>query len=77
MRQRKKQKIGNMALLREFINRSGMSITNVAKELNITYQSLNQKLQGQYAITLDEALQLKRMLNLTQSEWNAVFDEEE
>lgn len=65
-----------MDLLREFIDRSGMSLTNVAKRLNITYVSLNNKLKGEYKFTLDEALTLKKILNLTQSEWDAVFNEE-
>lgn len=64
-----------MELLKKFINRSGMSLTNIAKELNITYVALNNKLQGKYKFTLEEALQLKKILDLTQSEWNAVFDE--
>ena len=64
-----------MELLREFIGRSGMSLTNVAKRLNITYVSLNNKLKGEYKFTLDEALTLKKILNLTQSEWDAVFNE--
>jgi plasmid maintenance system antidote protein VapI len=65
-----------MELLREFIDRSGISLTNVAKRLNITYVSLNNKLKGEYKFTLDEALTLKKILNLTQSEWDAVFNEE-
>lgn len=68
--------MGNMELLRELIDRSGMSLTNIAKALNLTYVSLNNKLKGRYAFTLKEALKLKRVLGLTQSEWNAVFDEE-
>ncbi len=68
--------MGNMELLKEFIKRSGISLTNVAKKLNITYVALNSKLKGNYAFTLDEALLLKRILDLTQTEWNAVFDEE-
>lgn len=64
-----------MDLLKEFIERSGMSLTNIAKKLDITYVALNNKLKGKYAFTLEEALELKRILNLTQSEWNAVFDE--
>lgn len=68
--------MGNMALLKDFIERSGISYTNIAKKLNITYVALNNKLQGKYAFTLDEALLLKKILGLTQSEWNAVFDEE-
>lgn len=68
--------MGNMELLREFIERSGISLTNIAKQLNITYVALNNKLKGKFAFTLDEALLLKKILKLTQSEWNAVFDEE-
>ena len=67
--------MGNMELLREFIGRSGISLTNIAKQLNITYVALNNKLKGKYAFTLDEALMLKKVLELTQTEWNAVFDE--
>ena len=68
--------MGNMALLEEFIDRSGISKTNIAKALNITYVALNNKLKGKFAFTLDEALLLKKILRLTQSEWNAVFYEE-
>lgn len=67
--------MGNMKLLKEFIDRSGISLTNIAKQLGITYVALNNKLKGKYAFTLDESLQLKKILNLTQSEWDAVFDE--
>ena len=67
--------MGNMTLLREFIERSGISLTRIAKQLNITYVALNNKLKGKFAFTLDEALMLKKILGLTQSEWNAVFDE--
>jgi plasmid maintenance system antidote protein VapI len=68
--------MGNMELLREFIARSGISLTNIAKQLNITYVALNNKLKGKYAFTLDEALLIKKILGLTQTEWNAIFDEE-
>lgn len=66
----------NLELLRAFIERSGISITFIAKQLGITYVGLNNKLKGKYTFTLREALQLKRILKLTQEEWNAVFDEE-
>lgn len=69
--------MGNMELLRTLIERSGISLTNIAKKLNITYVALNNKLNGKYAFTLDEALVLKKILHLTQSEWDAVFDEGE
>ena len=69
--------MGNMTLLKELIERSGISLTNVAKALNITYVALNNKLKGKYKFTLEEALALKKILHLTQNEWNAVFDEAE
>lgn len=68
--------MGNMELLREFIDRSDISLTNIAKKLNITYVALNNKLKGKYKFTLDEALILKKILGLTQPEWDAVFNEE-
>lgn len=67
----------NLELLEEFIKRSGMSYTNIAKELNITYVALIAKRRGERPFTLAEALALKKILNLTQSEWKAVFDEVE
>lgn len=67
----------NVELLREFIERSGLSLTTISKKLNITYVALNNKLKGKYAFTLEEALLIKRLLDLTQTEWNAVFDEAE
>jgi len=69
--------MGDMKLLKELIDRSGISLTNIAKQLGITYVALNNKLKGKFAFTLDEALALKKILHLTQSEWNAVFDEVE
>ena len=68
--------MGNMELLREFIDRSNISLTSVAKQLNITYVALNNKLKGKYKFTLEEALMLKKILGLTQPEWDAVFNEE-
>ncbi len=68
--------MGNMELLRNFIKRSGKSLTYIARQLNITYVALNNKLKGRYAFTLDEALLLKKILGLTQNEWDAVFNEE-
>lgn len=69
--------MGNMELLRNFIERSGISLTNIARQLSITYVAFNNKLKGKYAFTLDEALLLKKILGLTQSEWDAVFNEGE
>ena len=68
--------MANNQLLRNFIERSGKSYTNVAKALGITYVAFNNKLKGKYCFTLDEALSLKKVLDLTQSEWDAVFNEE-
>lgn len=64
----------DMDLLKSFIERSKLSLTNVAKELGITYVALNNKLKGRYAFTLEEALTLKKLLELSQKEWDAVFN---
>ena len=69
--------MGNMTLLKELIERSGISLTNIAKVLGITDVALNNKLKGKFDFTLEEALKLKKILDLTQSEWNAIFNEEE
>lgn len=60
-------------LLQEFIERSDLSYTSIAKKLGITYVGLNNKLKGRYDFTLKEALALKEILDLTQDEWNQVF----
>lgn len=65
----------DIELLRKFITRSGKSLTRIAKELGITYISLNNKLKGKFDFTLKEALALRSILDLTQQEWGAVFDD--
>ena len=65
----------DIELLRKFIARSGKSLTHIAKELDITYISLNNKLKGKFDFTLKEALALRSILDLTQQEWDAVFDD--
>ena len=65
----------DIELLRKFIARSGKSLTCIAKELDITYISLNNKLKGKFDFTLKEALALRSILDLTQQEWDAVFDD--
>lgn len=67
--------MADLELLKELIKRSGKSLTHIAKELNITYISLNNKLKGRFDFTLKEALALKTILDLTQPEWDAVFDD--
>ena len=67
----------NVNLLKEIITRNELSFTSVAKKLGITYVAFNNKLKGRYAFTLDEALALKRILSMTQTEWNKVFNSNE
>lgn len=69
--------MANMDLLKEIIARNELSFTSVAKKLGITYVALNNKLKGKYAFSLEEALALKRILNMTQTEWNKVFNSNE
>lgn len=73
------QKGGNMVnvkLLKETIVLRGVKISHVARELGITYVSMNNKLKGKHEITLTEALEMKKILRLTQDEWNEIFDAE-
>lgn len=71
---KKKPNTTNCKLLKDYIKKSGYSITDVAKQIGITYVALNAKLKGEYAFTLDEALQLKKILKLTQVQWDAIFN---
>ena len=63
----------NGKLLKAKIKENGMTYQQVSKALNITYISFNNKVKGKYAFTLDEALKLKKMLNLSQEEWDKIF----
>lgn len=74
---KKKPNTADFRLLKDYIKKSGFSITDVAKALGITYVALNAKLKGEYAFTLDEALQLKKILKLTQVQWDAIFNKED
>ena len=63
----------NGKLLKLKIKENGMTFQEVSKALNITYISFNNKTKGKYAFTLDEALKLKKMLNLSQETWDKIF----
>lgn len=63
----------NANLLKSTIKGNGMTYQSVAKELGITYISFNNKTKGKYAFTLDEALKLKKMLNMSQETWDEIF----
>lgn len=70
----KEEKMVNEKLLKETIVSRGVKISHVARELGITYVSMNNKLKGKHEITLTEALEMKKILRLTQDEWNEIFD---
>ena len=64
----------NLDLLKETIKERGVTQAHIAKKLNITYVALCNKTRGKHAFSLGEALELKRILRLTQEEWDAIFD---
>ena len=60
------------ALNREIISR-GIKKGYIAKELNLSYTALWNKLTGKYEFTVNEARDIKDILNLTDSEAQAIF----
>lgn len=61
-------------LLKKYIDASGYKNKHIADELGLTYPGLYNKLIGKSAFTVTEALQLKRILNITDNDWNKIFD---
>ena len=56
------QIIGNR--LKALMTIRGIKRRNLAKELGISYNTLNKKLSGQREFTLDEVLKIKEILSL-------------
>lgn len=63
----------DMALLREYIQRSGMTQTAIAERLFITPQALSYKLRGRSGWKVSEARRLQAMLGIPEAEMGAVF----
>ena len=63
----------NKSLLESAIKRSGFKKEYLAKELNITPQSLGNKISGRTEFTLSEVNRLVRLLNLGMREREDIF----
>lgn len=63
----------NTELLQEKLNKSGFTMTFVAKELGITYQALLNKLNNKREFTAGEIISLGWLLHLTGAEVDRIF----
>lgn len=62
-----------MNRLNQIIKESGFKLNFIASKLGITYVGLHNKLSGKCKFTIKEALILKNILEIEDSEWEAIF----
>lgn len=58
-------RVKNFLKLRGAVAENGLTLTTLAKELNITQQTLNERLHGRKPFTLDEMLKTCNLLNVS------------
>jgi DNA-binding XRE family transcriptional regulator len=63
----------NLQLLQDRIKDSGITKVALAKKLDLTTQSLWDKLNGKYNFSLTDAERLTEILNLSDSEAREIF----
>lgn len=63
-----------MEKLEKLIRRSGYRLQFIAEKLEITYVALHNKLIGKNKFTLAEAIRLKRLLDIDESDWKEIFE---
>lgn len=66
-------KVVKTELLRENIDKSGLKIQFLAKEIGITRQSLTSKIDGVHDFRLREAVKLSKLLGLTKAQRDTIF----
>jgi DNA-binding XRE family transcriptional regulator len=59
--------------LKEFLIEHGINQQWLAKQLGITYQALYVKLKGKGNFSLEQSLKIKRLLRLTEQEFEEIF----
>ena len=59
--------------LRELIERSGVSKIHIANNMKIQTRSLNEKIDGKRDFWWHEVLMLKRILRMTDEEFEKIF----
>lgn len=63
----------NIKKLKAALVESGYNQRDLAKEMNMSKNTLNAKLNGKSAITIDEALLFSEKLNLTKVSFENIF----
>ena len=61
--------------LKTYLEERGINQQWLAKQLGITYQALYVKLKGKGNFSLKQALMIKKLLRLTESEFEQFFGE--
>lgn len=61
--------------LKSYLEERGINQQWLAKQLGITYQALYVKLKGKGNFSLKQALMIKKLLRLTESEFEQFFGE--
>ena len=65
--------MSDIALLKERISDSGMTMVSVAKRAGIGRVTLYNRLNGKGEFTAPEIIGLKKALNLSQTDWKKIF----
>lgn len=68
-----KKQMVNHAKLRGLMAERGLKVDELAKRLNISRQSVSNKINGRSAISLTEALEISDSLNMSAEEREIIF----
>lgn len=60
--------------LNRYIKSCGYKSGFIASQLGITYQGFHKKMTGRSAFTAQEALTLKRLLNISEKDMEEIFE---
>lgn len=66
--------MADMNALKDLLKTKGLTYTETARLLGISYQSLMNKLNGTFAFTLGEAFKLREILKMEWKEWRKIFN---
>lgn len=62
--------------LNQYIQARGLKSRFIAAQLGITYQGFHKKLTGASSFTAQEALQLKRLLGISDNDMSEIFEKQ-
>lgn len=63
----------NTELLKQTILEKGLKIGFVAEKCGLTYQGLHNKMEGRHKFNITEAFKIKQILDLDDSQFQAIF----